>query len=118
MTTVIKTVFFSSLMSLTIVRFDTQDNIYKNAFSNEWSHQESDPAIGYIPEYTLKRELIKGKPGIRLKTLAPVKMVRLNDYPFKYKVKRVSDNEYEITSTRLQDYFDETDIIEVVIKSR
>lgn len=118
MTTVIKTVFFSSLMSLTIVRFDTQDNIYKKAFSNEWSHQEPQPGSGEVSEYVLKRELIKGKPGIRLKTLAPVKMVKLNDYPFKYKVKRVSDNEYEITSAMLQDYFDETDIIEVVIKSK
>lgn len=114
-----KTIFFSAFMALTLVKFDTQDNLYLEAFQfpncNEWQHQET-PAGEPSGKYNLKRESIKGKDGLRFKSTEKVQMIRLNNFPYTYKIKKVSKYEFEITSKKMNAYFDDTDIVELIVK--
>ena len=114
-----KTVFFSALMSITLVRFDTQDNIWLQSFQfpngNEWQHQEDNEGDP-INVWSLKRVQINGKQALRFKSSKPVSTIRLNNYPYRYKVKKVSPYEFEVKSNQLQAFFNNTDIVEVIVK--
>ena len=116
-----KTVFLSAFMAVSLVKFDTQDNLFLESFQfpngNEWQHQET-PAGEVTGKYNLKRESIRGKDGVRFKCTEKVKTVRLNEFPYSYKIKKISPYEFEITSKKMQAYFDDTDIIQVIVKFR
>lgn len=113
-----KTFFLSAYVALSLVQFNTQDNLYLEAFQfpncSDWQHQET-PTGEPTGKYNFKRESINGKDGFRFKSTQKVKFIRINNYPYSYKIKKKSPYEYEVTSKKLQAYFDNTDIIELII---
>ena len=114
-----KTVFFSALMSVTLVNFDTQDNIHQVAFQtpcNEWTQTNDLDTWQPAVNYGLRREMIRGQHGVRFKSTEPVKMIKLDSYPYSYKVKKISPYEFEVRSRKFNDYFDGTDMLKVVVK--
>lgn len=108
-----KFLFLSVLLNAVIVKFDTQDNIFKKAFGNDWVHQEDEPNEP-VNQYSLKRIDYKGGDALRVRTEEPTKRVFLNLYPYSYKVKKISNTEFIITSKKFQKYFDNTDVIQAI----
>ena len=113
-----KFLFLSVLLNAVFVKFDTQDNLFLEAFKfpncNEWENQggldEGEP----INKFSARRIEYKGKDAIRIRTTEKTKRVFLNQYPFSYKVKKISNFEFIIVSKKLNDYFDGTDIFQAI----
>lgn len=111
-----KTVFLCAFMSVQLVKFDTQDNVHLEAFQfpngNEWQQTLDLDTFEPINNYGLRRE--DGK--LRFKSKDRVSTIRLNNFPYRYKVKKISPYEFEVRSSQLQKYFDGTDIVHVIVK--
>lgn len=107
--------------SITLVKFDTQDNIWLESFQfpncDVWNNQENE-ASEPINIWSLKR--IPGDTeqvfSLRFKSDIPVRSVSINKYPFKYKVEKISANEFVLSSPKFQEYVDtRTEIFELII---
>lgn len=107
-----KFLFLSVLLNAVIVKFDTQDNLFNESFGDGWVNQGGfgDP----LGKYSARREMYKGNHAIRFKTTEKTKRLFLNQYPFSYKVKKISDFEFIVTSKKMNDYFDGTDWISAI----
>ena len=114
-----KQLFFGfNVLAATFVQFDTQDNFYREAFGCEWKRQLSaleDLSEEYVREYETDRVDYNGGDGFRIFSTKKIKAVRLNKFPYSYKVKRISPYEFMITSKYFEPYWDDTDIMEVAI---
>lgn len=114
-----KQLFFGfNILAATFVQFDTQDNLYREAFGCQWKRQLSaleDSSEEYNREYELDRIDYKGGDAVRIFSTKKIKAVRLNNFPFSYKVKRVSPYEFIVSSKYFAQHFDGTDYIETAI---
>lgn len=99
-------------LSVAVVQFDTQDNLVRTINGN-WDTNVNPYTLEPMGEYALWRTDNK---RFWVKTKKAAKTIRLNNYPYQYKVKKVSPYHFVVTSIRLQDYFDNTDIIEIIVK--
>ena len=102
-------------VNLTTVKFDTQDNLFLKDFDcHNWQNQggldEGEP----INKFSARRIEYKGKDAIRIRTTEKTKRVFLNQYPFSYKVKKISNFEFIIVSKKFNEYFDGTDIFQAI----
>lgn len=112
-----KTVFFSALMSVTLVNFDTQDNIHQVAFQqpcNEWTQTNDLDTWQPAVNYGLRRE----EGAVRFKSTERVSMIKLDSFPYSYKVKKISPYEFVIKSRKFDQWFDGTDMLKVIVKLR
>ena len=110
--------FGFNILAATFIEFDTQDNLYKEAFECVWKHQLDaieDPSEDYVREYMAKRIDYKGGDALRVFSTKKIKTVRLNNFPFSFKVKKISPYECIVISKYFQRYFDNTDNIQVAI---
>ena len=101
------------LLALMIYEFDTQDNLVKGLAYNEWKQNLNLDTFEPLQEVGLRRD---GDYTFWVKTDRPAKSIRINNYPYKYKVKKISPNHFAVRSVRLQDYFDNTDNIQIIFK--
>ena len=83
----LKTILKLSALSLTLVRFDTQDNLVKTAFDNNWAQSVNLDTFEPLQEFAIWRH---SPTKMWFKSKTPVKAVFLNNFPYWYKVKRVS----------------------------
>ena len=111
----LKTILKLGALSLTLVRFDTQDNVMQTAFSSNLVQNVNLDTFEPLQNFGLWRH---SPTKMWFKSKTPVKAVFLNNFPYWYKVKRVSLYHYEIECKNLQKYFDNTDIVEVVVKRK
>lgn len=106
-------------INLTLVKFDTQDNLFLKSFKfpncNEWENQGGLDEGEAINQFSGRRISYKGTDAFRVRTTKKTKKVFLNNYSFFYKVQKISENEFVIISKKFNYYFDNTDIIEVLI---
>lgn len=104
-----KTLFYGMpLAVLMLVKFDTQDNLYFKNYDIGWRGQTEQ-------SYNVKRESYKGKDILRIKLEEPAKRIVFNDFPYSYKVKKINNKEFIVTSKYWQKYWDSTDTIETLI---
>lgn len=99
-------------LNLQFVKFDTQDNLFREAFS-EWDHQQNPD--GSENKFVLNRINYKGKLALQLKSKEKIKRIYLNRFGFAYKVKKISNFEFIITSNKMQKYFDGDDNVEILM---
>lgn len=102
-------------LSLSIYKFDTQDNLVK-CLTSDWGQYEQNVNLDTfepINEIGLWRN---GNKTFWVKTKFPAKTIRINNYPHRYKVKKVTDTYFIVRSVDLQKYFDTTDVIEIIVK--
>ena len=110
-----KTVFLCAAMSITLVKFDTQDNIHQKAFGvpcNEWTQTLDLDTWKPAVDFGLRREDV----GVRFTSVEPVSTIRLNNFPYHYKVKKISKHEFLIKCGKWDAWFDDTDMLEVIVK--
>lgn len=108
-----KTLFFGfNLIAATLVQFDTQDQLYKEAFDCEWRQQDAPESL-----YSVKREDHQGKSALRVKSSDSMKAIRLNKFPYSYKITKVAPNEFLVTSDYFEKYWIGTDNIEILFLS-
>lgn len=110
-----KQLFFGfNILAATLVQFDTQDNIYREAFECNWV-----PQIGSIEDdgsrYMVQRIDHNGQSALRVFSIDKIKAIRLNKFPFSHKIKRVSPYEFLVTSKYFEKYWNDTDWVEVAI---
>ena len=110
-----KTFLALQFLSLAIYRFDTQDNLMKclRADRNFYEQNVNLDTFEPVNEIGFWRD---GDKTFWVKTKFPAKTIRINNYPYRYKVKKVSDTYFKVRSVDLQKYFDNTDIIEIIVK--
>lgn len=112
-----KTLFFGfNLIAATLVQFDTQDQIYKEAFECKWIPQlgwENDAHYG-VSKFGVERFEHQGASALRVKSTDSMKAIRLNKYPYSYKVTKVAPNEFIVTSSYFDTYWSNTDNIEIL----
>lgn len=105
-----KTLFFGiSLAVANLVRFDTQDQISKVAFENEWKHTNQ-------AHYLVFREKFNGKDVLRVHTRKRTKKIFLYNFQYNYRVKKVSSHEFIIYCKNWNSYWNDTDIINILFK--
>lgn len=103
-------------VNLTTVKFDTQDNLFLKDFDcHNWQNQGGLDEGEAINQFSGRRIAYKGVDALRVRTTVKSKRVFLNHYPFFYKVKKISEKEFILISKKFNDYFDNTDIVEVLI---
>ena len=103
-------------VNLTTVKFDTQDNLFLKDFDcHNWQNQGGLDEDEAINQFSGRRIAYKGVNALRVRTTTKSKRVFLNHYPFFYKVKKISDKEFILISKKFNDYFNNTDIVEVLI---
>ena len=110
--------FGFNILAATFIEFDTQDNLYREAFGCQWKRQLSaleDLSEDYVREYESDRVAYNGGDGFRVFSTKKIKTVRLNNFPFSFKVKKISPYECIVISKYFQRYFDNTDNIQVAI---
>lgn len=107
-----KKIFLSLILNLQIVKFDTQDNLVKTC-DGQWSQNVNLDTFEPLGPFGLWRF---DNHKIWFKSTTPIKTIRLNNFPYQYKVKKVSPYHFIIKSGRMQDYFDNTDIVEIIVK--
>lgn len=108
-----KKVFFNhGLIKLEMVEFDTQDNLVK--LDSVWK-QNLDLNNNFKPleKFGLRRF---SDTEMWFKSEESVSMIRLNNFPYSYKIKKVSNREFIIKSKKLQNYFDGTDNVTIIVK--
>lgn len=106
----------SQNVNLTIVKFDTQDNLFLKDFDcHNWQNQGGLDEGEAINQFSGRRIAYKGVNALRVRTTTKTKRVFLNHYPFFYKVKKISEKEFILISKKFNDYFNNTDIVEVLI---
>lgn len=106
----------SQNVNLTTVKFDTQDNLFLKDFDcHNWQNQGGLDEGEAINQFSGRRIAYKGVNALRVRTTTKTKRVFLNHYPFFYKVKKISDKEFILISKKFNDYFNNTDIVEVLI---
>lgn len=99
-------------LRLAFATFDTQDNLIRTNDVN-WTQNLNLETLEPLQDYGLWRF---ADNKFWVKTKRPAKTIRLNNYPYQYKVKKINNFYFEVKSLRLNEYFDNTDIIEVIIK--
>lgn len=109
-----KRTFFSlGMLALSIYRFDTQDNLVKSLEQCNWEQNLDLDNFTPLQEVGLFRD---GQYTFWVKLKNPAKSIRINKFPHRYKVKKISPYHFAVRSVKLQDYFDGTDIIEIIVK--
>lgn len=103
------------LLCLVFVEFDTEDNIVRSTEhgAQQWVQNLDLDTWQPLSDYGLRRY---SQDKMWFKTSKPVKSIRLNNFPLKYKVKKISATHFEIYCPQLQRYFGGTDNIEVIVK--
>lgn len=109
----LKTIFKIGAISLQLVKFDTQDNLVKTCEATDWSQNVNLDTFQPLQTYGLWRY---APTKIWFKSKTPVKAIAINNFPYWYKVKRISLYHYEIECKKMQNYFDQTDVIEIIVK--
>ena len=98
-------------MSLSILKFDTQDNVvFKDC---EWKQNVDLETFQPIGEIGLWRD---SNTTIWIKSKTPLKTVRLNNFPYWYKVKKISSKHFQIKCKKFPEYWNNEDVIQVVVK--
>jgi hypothetical protein len=106
-------IFFSyGFLNLMIVEFDTEDNIFRTN-KTPWEQNLDLDTYDFISTYGLYRYSTN---KIWFKSKNKIRSIRLNNFKYKYKIKKISDYHFEIYCSQLINYFDEHDNIEVIVK--
>ena len=105
-----KLLLFGLFVNLQIVEFDTQDNLVK--FECTQMQNLNLDTFEPLQKFGLRRYTDK---KMWFKSTEPLKTIRLNNFNKKYKVKKISPYHFEIKCVNLQEYFDGTDNVEVII---
>jgi len=101
-----------TFLDLTLVKFDTQDNVLQIC-SETWKSNLNLDDLSILQEFGLRRY---SGTKIWFKSNIPVKSIRLNKFNKHYKIKKINNFHFEITCNKLQEYFDNTDIINVIVR--
>ena len=99
-------------LNITIVEFDTEDNIYrtdKAPWQQNLNLDTMEPLSMYGFRYYAQHKMW-------FKSTIEIKSIRLNNFNFKYSVKKVSPFHFEIHSKQIKEYFDGTDNISIIAK--
>ena len=107
----IRTFFTLGLLNLSLFKFDTQDNLVKT-INVDWT-QNLDENLNPLTLVGLWRD---SSTTFWVKSKKPIKSIRINNFPFKYRVVKVNSQHFVIKCARMQDYWDQTDIIEIIVK--
>ena len=99
-------------LNLMIVEFDTEDNIFRTN-KTPWEQNLNLDDMTPLSTYSLWRY---SNNKMWFKSKNKIKVIRLNNFNLKHKIKKVSDYHFEIYCSQLQRYFDEKDNIEVIVK--
>ena len=104
-----RTLFYGIPLSVfSLLQFDTQDAIFREGFSTRWKPQSEKTFI-------VSRESYKGKDVLRFKSNSKTKGILLNNFTYSYKVRKVNDKEFIIFCKNWQNYWDGSDVIEILI---
>jgi hypothetical protein len=101
-----------NFLDLTFVKFDTQDNVLQIC-SEPWKPNLNLDDSSILQEFGLNRV---SDTKIWFKSTVPVKTIRLNGFNKHYKIKKISKFHFEITCNKLPEYFDGTDVINVIVR--
>lgn len=99
-----------------VAAFDTQDNlvrVYENNTLGDWlPNLNLDADFEPQQKFGLRRhEATK----LWFKSKVPVRTIRLNNFDKFYRVRKLSDYHFEVECYRLQEHFDNTDYVEVLV---
>ena len=108
----IRTFFTLGLLNLSVFQFDTQDNLVKT-INLDWTQNVD---LETFEPQTLAGLWRDSNTTFWVKTKKPIKSIRINNFPFKYRVVKVNPQHFVIKCARMQEYWDQTDIIEIIVK--
>lgn len=103
-----KTLFFGTfLASSMLINFDTQDEIFMEAFNQSWKPQEKKTML-------VKRETYRGKDVLRVHVAKPTKKILLWNFAYSYKVQKINQHEFLIHCKDFQKHWNKTDNINIL----
>lgn len=106
-------IFLGSFVWYNIAEFNTQDNLTRSTDKDwEWK-QNLDVNNSNCQTYGGSR--ISDTEFLVFSDI-PIKTIRLNRFKYPYKVKRISSTKFIISSKCMQEHFNNTDIVRVLIR--
>jgi hypothetical protein len=95
------------LLVFSIVKFDTQDQIFKICGAQSYEPQTEQTM-------SVQRTMKNGKDVLVVRTAAPAKWIYLNNFTKSYKVKKISQKEFIVYCNEWADYWNDEDVIEIL----
>lgn len=99
-------------IKVALATFDTQDNLVRTNEDCKWEQNLNLDDFTPLQGYGLRRF---ADNKLWFKSQHPIKGIRLNNFRFFHKVKKLSQYHFEVECKRLQEHFDGTDYVEVLI---